>query len=229
MPFMLIREVRQGTSAQSLGRRGRRPSHGRWQFGLATPAAGELAAASHPGLMTAGDADVVGMNLQFKPEMYLRTVKPAGYDVDLLHKLAAKLRRQAPDREPRLQRADPGAARRRSSTWCPSASRQPPPASKVVSFTTPYVPYARSSACRPRRATVVDEPRTLNKPGDMITALLGSTDQTEAQTVFPKAKVTASRDQNSRLLAGRDRARAGCRARGLHARAVPEGQPRQAG
>ena len=43
------------------------------------------------GLNKAGTL-TVGMNLQFKPEMYLDEAgKPAGYDVDLLNKLAAEL------------------------------------------------------------------------------------------------------------------------------------------
>ena len=42
-----------------------------------------------PGLMSPGTL-TVGMTLQFKPEMYLKNGKPAGYDVDLLHMLAAK-------------------------------------------------------------------------------------------------------------------------------------------
>src|SRR4051812_10627756 len=48
-------------------------------------------AASADGVMNAGTL-TVGMNLQFKPEMYLDEAgKPAGYDVDLLNKLAADM------------------------------------------------------------------------------------------------------------------------------------------
>src|SRR4029077_16884306 len=48
------------------------------------------AASATPGLMSSGTL-VVGMTLQFKPEMYLKGSTPAGYDVDILHLLAKKL------------------------------------------------------------------------------------------------------------------------------------------
>lgn len=54
--------------------------------GSSSATAAAAAGLMHPGVLT------VGMNLQFKPEMYLDSAnKPAGYDVDLLNKLAAKL------------------------------------------------------------------------------------------------------------------------------------------
>ena len=57
----------------------------------ASSAAESSAAAADLGLMTDGKL-VVGMNLQFKPQMYLDDAgKPAGYDVDLLNLLAKDL------------------------------------------------------------------------------------------------------------------------------------------
>src|SRR5205809_154618 len=41
-------------------------------------------------LATAGTL-VVGMDLEFKPEMYLQNGKPAGYDVELLNAVAKQL------------------------------------------------------------------------------------------------------------------------------------------
>ena len=52
--------------------------------GTTASASSSSTAAKDLGLLQAGTL-TVGMNLQFKPEMYLLNGQPAGYDVDLVN------------------------------------------------------------------------------------------------------------------------------------------------
>lgn len=163
--------------------------------GIATAGQAASAATSNPGLMTPGTL-VVGMNLQFKPEMYLKGSTPAGYDVDLLHKLAAAWGVKLKIDNLAFTGLIPGLQTKKFDMVSVGLSNTPARA-KVVSFTKAYVPYAQIVGVPAKDVGSVTSLASLNKPGDVITALLGSTDQTEAQMVFPKAKVTALADQNS--------------------------------
>ncbi len=150
---------------------------------------------SPPGLMSPGTL-VVGMNLQFKPEMYLQNGKPAGYDVDLLNKLAAYAHVKLKIDNLAFTGLIPGLQTKKFDLVSVGLSNTPA-RSQVVSFTKAYVPYAQVVGVPAKDVGSVTSLASLNKPGDVITALLGSTDQTEAQKIFPKAKVTALADQNS--------------------------------
>ena len=81
------------------------------------------------------------MSLQFKPEMYLNGSTPAGYDVDLLHQLAAYAHVKLDDQQPRFQRPDPGPADEevRHGLGRPLDT---PARAQVISFSNHYVPYA---------------------------------------------------------------------------------------
>ena len=183
---------------------------GRWTAGLGVALAGGLAAlilgltatassaassSAPPGLMTQGTL-VVGMNLQFKPEMYLKNGQPAGYDVDLLHKLAAYAHVKLQIENLAFTGLIPGLQTNKfdlvSVGLSPTAARE-----KVVSFTKAYVPYAQIVGIPTADANTIKSIAALNKTGNVITALLGSTDQTEAKKVFPKATVNALADENS--------------------------------
>jgi len=161
-----------------------------------TAPAGSLASSSGPpGLMSPGTL-TVGMNLQFKPEMYIQNGKPAGYDVDLLHKLAAYAHVKLNIQNLAFTGLIPGLQTKKfdlvSVGLSPTAARK-----QVISFSKAYVPYVQVVGVPAQDANTDNSIAALNKPGNVITALLGSTAQTEAKKVFPKAKVQALADQNS--------------------------------
>ena len=138
----------------------------------------------------------VGMSLQFKPEMYIKNGKPAGYDVDLLQKLAAYAHVKLNIQNLAFTGLIPGLQTKKFDLV--SVGLSPTPARKqVISFTKAYVPYVQVVGIPAKDANTVTSIAALNKPGNVITALLGSTAQTKAQQVFPKAKVQALSDQNS--------------------------------
>jgi ABC-type amino acid transport substrate-binding protein len=162
---------------------------------VASAAVAHSATAADPGLMTPGTL-VVGMDLQFKPEMYLKNGKPAGYDVDLLHKLATAMGVKLQIDNLAFTGLIPGLQTKKFDMVSVGLSNTPARA-KVVSFTKAYVPYALVVGVPKADVNSVTSTASLNKPGEVITALLGSTDETLAQQVFPKAKITALADENS--------------------------------
>lgn len=153
------------------------------------------ATSAPPGLMTNGQL-VVGMSLQFKPEMYLKGSTPAGYDVDLLHKLAAYAHVKLVIKNLGFNGLIPGLQTKKFDMV--SVGLSPTPArKKVVSFSNAYVPYALIVGIPASQANKITKVSQLNTPNDTITALLGSTDQALAKSTFPKAKINALADQNS--------------------------------
>jgi ABC-type amino acid transport substrate-binding protein len=155
-------------------------------------------AAPDQGLMTAGTL-VVGMNLQYKPEMFLDdNGDPAGYDVDLLNALAddmgVKLDIQNLDFNgliPGLQAAQFDMV----SVGLGATDER----KKVISFSQGYVPYATVLGVptgAERDATI----EAYNQAGVVITALQGSTSEQLAKDTFPNATINAFPDQNAALL-----------------------------
>jgi ABC-type amino acid transport substrate-binding protein len=160
-----------------------------------TATASSAASSAPPGLMSQGTL-TVGMSLQFKPEMYIKNGKPAGYDVDLLHKLAAYAHVKLNIQNLAFTGLIPGLQTKKFDLV--SVGLSPTPARKqVISFTKAYVPYVQVVGIPAKDANTVTSIAALNKPGNVITALLGSTAQAKAKQVFPKAKVQALSDQNS--------------------------------
>ncbi len=161
----------------------------------AAATSGRAAASPPPGLMTNGQL-VVGMSLQFKPEMYLKGNTPAGYDVDLLHKLAAYAHVKLVIKNLGFNGLIPGLQTKKFDMV--SVGLSPTPArKKVVTFTNAYVPYALIVGIPKADANKITKLSQLNTPNSTITALLGSTDNALAKTTFPKAKINALADQNS--------------------------------
>lgn len=163
--------------------------------GAASASSARAAAGAPPGLMTNGQL-VVGMSLQFKPEMYLKGSTPAGYDVDLLRKLAAYAHVKLVIKNLGFNGLIPGLQTKKfdmvSVGLSPTPARQ-----KVVTFSRAYVPYALIVGIPKADATKITKVSQLNTPNDTITALLGSTDNALAKSTFPKAKINALADQNS--------------------------------
>jgi ABC-type amino acid transport substrate-binding protein len=161
-----------------------------------TPAGGGSSTAV-AGLMKTGVL-TVGMNLQFKPEMYLDNGKPAGYDVDLLNKLATKLGVKLDIQNLDFNGLIPGLQAKKfdlvSVGLTPNADRE-----KVIDFTRSYVPYSSVLAVKQSDNSPA-QISTYDKSGVNITALQGSSDETLAKASFPNAKVVGLSDQNATLL-----------------------------
>lgn len=169
--------------------------------GVAKSSAGSGGGSKSPvaasGLMKSGVL-TVGMNLQFKPEMYLNNGKPTGYDVDLLNALAKSLGVKLEIKNLDFNGLIPGLQAKQfdivSVGLTPSPDRQ-----KVIDFSRAYVPYSSVLAVK----ASYSGPATINAfntGGTTITALQGSSDETLAKTSFPKAKIQGLSDQNATLL-----------------------------
>lgn len=141
----------------------------------------------------------VGMNLQFKPEMYLDAGgKPAGYDVDLLNKLASSMGVKLNIENLDFNGLIPGLQSKKFDLV--SVGLNATPARKqVVDFSRAYVPYSSVLGVRDNDnspATVAN----YNQAGKIITALQGSTDEQLAHSSFPNATVQSYSEQNAALL-----------------------------
>ena len=149
------------------------------------------------GLMTPGTL-VVGMNLQYKPQMFLDGDTPSGYDVDLLNALADDLGVKLDIKNLDFNGLIPGlqAAQFDMVSVGLGATDE---RKKVIDFSRGYVPYATILGVAPgsaRGETIED----YNKEGVVITALQGSTGEQLVRETFPNATVAGFPDQNAALL-----------------------------
>lgn len=154
-------------------------------------------AAANIGLMDPSTL-VVGMDLQFKPQMYLQNGKPAGYDVVLLNALAKQLGVKLKIENLDFNGLIPGLQAKKfdmvSVGLSPTPERE-----KVISFSRAYVPYAQILAAKKGDTT----PATIaawNDSSKTITSLQGSTAEQLVQKLFPKAKDDSFPDQNAAFL-----------------------------
>lgn len=140
----------------------------------------------------------VGMNLQFKPEMYLQDGKPAGYDVDLLQKLATSMGVKLDIQNLDFNGLIPGLQSKKfdlvSVGLSDTAQRR-----TAVDFTRGYVPYVQILGV-PQNTKTPATIEAYNMGGKTITALQGSTGEKLAATTFPNAKQATFPDQNAALL-----------------------------
>ena len=141
----------------------------------------------------------VGMNLQFKPEMYLDNGEPAGYDVDLLNELAPDLGAKLNIQNLDFNGLIPGLQSKKfdmvSVGLTPTEERK-----QVVDFTRAYVPYALVLGVPAKDAAATTSADALNVKGKTITALQGSSGEQLAKKLFPDAKVQGFPDQNAAFL-----------------------------
>lgn len=166
--------------------------------GGATTAAAEQPADTGFKPINAGQL-TVGMNLQFKPQMYLDNGEPAGYDVELLKELAPDL-----DAELNIQNLDfngliPGLQSGQFDMVSVGLNATPE-RKEVVDFTRGYVPYAQTIGVPVDKAAEITSADQLNEKGTVITALQGSTAETLAKSEFPDATVKGFPDQNAAFL-----------------------------
>lgn len=149
------------------------------------------------GLKEAGTL-TVGMNLQFKPEMYLENGQPAGYDVELLKALAPAMGAKLKIENLEFNGLIPGLQANKFDMVSVGLTATPE-REKVVSFTKPYVPYALVLAVAPSNKAIKST-EELNQAGKTVVALQGSSDETLAKKLFPKAKVEGFSEQNAAFL-----------------------------
>lgn len=150
------------------------------------------------GLMTEGTL-VVGMNLQYKPQMFLdEDGNPSGYDVDLLNLLADELGVELDIQNLDFNGLIPGLQSAQFdmvSVGLGATDER----KEVIDFSRGYVPYATILAVSPDNpggSTTED----FNKEGITITALQGSTGEQLVKDTFPNATVAGFPDQNAALL-----------------------------
>jgi ABC-type amino acid transport substrate-binding protein len=141
----------------------------------------------------------VGMNLQFKPQMYLDNGQPAGYDVELLKLLAPDLGADLNIKNLDFNGLIPGLQSNQFDMVSVGLSATPE-RKKVVDFTRGYVPYAQTLGVPAGEAGNVTSADQLNASGKVITALQGSTAETLAKEDFPDAEVKGFPDQNAAFL-----------------------------
>jgi ABC-type amino acid transport substrate-binding protein len=141
----------------------------------------------------------VGMNLQFKPEMYLDNGQPAGYDVELLKKLAPALGVDLNIQNLDFNGLIPGLQAKKFDLVSVGLTATPE-RKQVVDFTRPYVPYALVLGVPSKDAASVTSVDQLNQKGKVITALQGSSGETLAKKLYPDAEVKGFPDQNAAFL-----------------------------
>lgn len=167
--------------------------------GGSSSSGGSNAASSNPYNLKKPGTLIVGMNLQYKPEMYLdEDGNPAGYDVVLLKALAEDM-----DVKLKIENLDfngliPGLVANKFDMVSVGLSPTPE-RKKSVSFSRAYVPYAQILAARKGDTT----PATVaawNSSSKTITSLQGSTAEQLVAKTFPKAKSKSYPDQNAAFL-----------------------------
>jgi len=150
------------------------------------------------GLMKVGVL-TVGMNLQFKPEMYLDdNGKPAGYDVDLLNKLATSMGVKLDIKNLDFNGLIPGLQSKKFDLVSVGLTATPE-RKKSVDFSREYVPYTSVLAV-PQNDSGPATIDNYNTGGKTITALQGSSGERLAKSTFPKATVKGFSEQNAALL-----------------------------
>ena len=183
--------------------------HGRERFGRAAVAGvlviviaaiavmGASARTNADGLGKSGTL-VVGMNLQYPPQMYLKNGKPAGYDVVLLNALAKWMNVKLQIKNLDFNGLIPGLQAKKFDMVSVGLSATPE-RKKVISFSRPYVPYVQILGVRKDDST----PATIaawNDSGKTITSLQGSTAEQLVGKDFPNASSKSFPDQNAAFL-----------------------------
>lgn len=158
-----------------------------------TAAAGSNLDLKTPGTLT------VGSSLQFKPQAYLDDAgKPAGYDVEILEKLAtsmgAKLKIENLDFNGLIPGQQAGTFDMVSSGLSPTPERK-----KALDFSRAYIPFALVLGI-PADADTPPTEEAYNDAGTRITTLQGSTGEQLAKDLFPEAQIDGLPDQNAAFL-----------------------------
>ena len=142
---------------------------------------------------------IVGMNLQYKPEMYLdANGQPAGYDVVLLKALAKQMKAKLKIQNLDFNGLIPGLVAKKFDMVSVGLSATPE-RKKAVTFSRAYVPYAQILAER-KDDTTGGTIAAWNDSSKTITSLQGSTAEQLVQKTFPNAQSKSFPDQNAAFL-----------------------------
>ena len=165
--------------------------------GVAVAASGSAQAGNPYHLLKPGTL-IVGMNLQYPPEMYLKNGKPAGYDPALLNLLAKQMKVKLKIQNLDFNGLIPGLVAKKFDMVSVGLVATPE-RKKAVSFSRPYVPYAQILADRADDSTPASI-SAWNDASKTITSLQGSTAEQLVKKLFPNAKSESFPDQNAAFL-----------------------------
>ena len=156
-------------------------------------------AASNPyGLVTPGKL-IVGMTLQFKPQMYLDEAgEPAGYDVELVTLLARQLKLDLQIKNMDFAGLIPGLVSKQFDLVSVGLTNTPERAKSIL-FVREYMPYATVLVAKVGNTTKATI-EGWNVAGKKITALQGSTASKLVTSTFPLASLVAFPDQSAAFL-----------------------------
>jgi len=130
---------------------------------------------------------IVGMTLQFEPQMYRdENNEPAGYDVELVKMLAADLEVELEIMDQEFDSLIPGMLAGQFDLISVGLVNRPERAEQLW-FTRPYVPYRQVAVVN--NDSGIESVEDLNSSDVTITALIGSTAANLVTTSFPEAEL----------------------------------------
>lgn len=142
---------------------------------------------------------VVGMTLQFKPQMYLdESGNPAGYDVALVKRLASDLGLKLEIKNMDFGGLIPGLVSKQFDLVSVGLTNTAERA-KSITFAREYVPYS-TGLYASRKSTRAASISAFNAAGVKITALQGSTAAKLVKSTFPNATLVEFPQQNNAFL-----------------------------
>ena len=142
---------------------------------------------------------VVGMTLQFKPQMYLDEAgKPAGYDVELVKRLAKALRLKLEIKNMDFAGLIPGLVSKQFDLVSVGLTKNPD-REKSIQFVREYMPYTTVLAARTGDSTG-NTKELWNVAGKKITALQGAAASRIVKADFPNTTLVEFPQQNDAFL-----------------------------
>lgn len=136
---------------------------------------------------------IVGMTLQFEPQMYRDdNNEPAGYDVELVTMLANDLQVELEIMDQEFDSLIPGMLAGQFDLISVGLVNRPERAEQMW-FTRPYVPYRQVAVVN--NDSGIESVDDLNSPDVTITALIGSTAANFVTTNFPDAELVELEQQ----------------------------------
>jgi polar amino acid transport system substrate-binding protein len=142
---------------------------------------------------------VVGMTLQFKPQMYLDEAgNPAGYDVELVKRLAKALRLKLEIKNMDFAGLIPGLVSKQFDLVSVGLTKNPD-REKSIQFVREYMPYTTVLAARTGDSTG-NTKALWNVAGKKVTALQGAAASRIVKADFPNTTLVEFPQQNDAFL-----------------------------
>lgn len=142
---------------------------------------------------------IVGMTLQFKPQMYLDEAgKPAGYDVALVKRLAKALRLKLEIKNMDFAGLIPGLVSKQFDLVSVGLTKNPD-REKSIQFVREYMPYTTVLAARTGDSTG-NTKGVWNVAGKKVTALQGAAASRIVKADFPNTTLVEFPQQNDAFL-----------------------------